>query len=179
MSGADVDSVEEGDGGEIEVTWEKFEFSEILVGSLESPEAVVFIHYDSFEGGSVDNGAAVAVALERLKELDLKKTLLAFTAPDEPSHEEPYWGFGFRFFEKEFKDVLESADVIVTFDSVGLSSPLALRDKKSLEDLLPLEDKGLLEKAVGVTSDWDKLFEIYHSDLDTPDKVDYSKTVEA
>ncbi|ALU12204.1 hypothetical protein EYM_01360 [Ignicoccus islandicus DSM 13165] len=175
VSRKDVRKVWEGSGGEIEVTWKEYPFTEVLVGNLEDPVGTVFIHYDSFGGGSVDNGAAVAITLERITEIDLSKNLIVFSAPDELSDEWPiYWGYGFRHLENEFKDVLERSEVIVAYDSIGLSEPIVTRNLEDLRELLPFRNENFLSKAVGITSDWEKLFEIYHSDLDVPEAVNYS-----
>lgn len=93
----------------------------LLVGNSKNPNAIIFAHYDSIETGALDNASGVAVvlhtALTRPKLLE--DHLFVFSGCEELSFEHPYWGFGFRMFEKKHVALMAKAAQIIVVDGVG------------------------------------------------------------
>jgi hypothetical protein len=159
--------------GIVEVSRETYVSRNFLVGNIKSPKTLVFTHYDCLETGACDNASGTAVCLEtviRNPEL-LKHTLFVIAGNEELAYDEPwYWGYGYRVFEKEYSGILEQVPEIYVVDGVGLTSPHLTQ--KDLIDFLPLADlKKYQDKTRAISSDDGEVIKVYHSDLDTPEKL--------
>lgn len=156
--------------GEVEITNEKHEAFNILVGNLKNPEFVCFAHYDSIKKGAIDNAAGVSVLMGAILENPemLENTLYVFSACEELSFEKPtYWGYGFRRFEDKYFDLLESAKKIFVIDSLGHSPTEIVDDMDTLHLGFPVENlNSWKDKIIFYAGDFDKLMTVYHSDLD-------------
>lgn len=159
--------------GFVKVEKKKDSCANILVGNTSDPKNVIFSHYDSLKKGSVDNASGTAVCLSSLKDSLLKESLFVFSGSEELSYEKPvYWGFGYREFEKAYKDLLKKAKKIVVVDSIGHSSSSIIESPALLNFAFPVKNKELIEKTKAITGDTHSLMNFYHSDLDTLDKID-------
>ena len=154
---------------------EKFSYvsRNFLVGNLTNPTNVVFTHYDSLGGGSIDNAGSLAVLTQLIfQEASLlENNLFVFAGNEELSYDWPiYWGFGYRQFENGFDHLLRKADQILVIDGVGLTKPEIISD--NLDDFLPLKNLSeYISKVKAVSSNQAEILKCYHCKQDTPDKL--------
>jgi hypothetical protein len=157
--------------GAIEVEKISHTTENILVGNLLNPDHIIFAHYDSIGPGAIDNASGVAVLLKALaRNPALTKTnLFVFAAAEELSYDYPiYWGHGFRVFEKDFPNLIQSAKKLITVDCVGHGPTELVKEIKYLKLGFPLTNiEALANKTTMLCADFDKLMTVYHSKLDT------------
>lgn len=169
----DVETIRDADAvdGRLEVALEEFTSQNIIVGTTDDPELLVFTHYDSWWGGFVDNAFSVAILLELVPHLDLDQVCVVFAGSEEFSDEEPYWCYGYRQFERTFPETVTGADRIVVVDTVGRGETQVSQDRDILAEALVLDGDGYLGKTDMLIGEFDRIMEIYHSPLDTRDAV--------
>ncbi|MFB6213986.1 MAG: hypothetical protein ABEJ07_05480 [Candidatus Nanohaloarchaea archaeon] len=173
ISRQDVQKVLEADEveGRLEVKWGEYQSTNFLVGNTEDPEMVVFTHYDSWWGGFLDNAFSVSLLLHLAPELDLGDVLIVFAGSEEVSHEDTYWCYGYRQFEKSYHDVLQDCSRISVVDTIGRGETHVTQDDFILGQALVLHNRDYIEKTDLVIGEFDRIMEIYHSPIDTRDKL--------
>lgn len=169
--------------GTVEVMPYKHQSSNILVGNIKKPKNILFAHYDSIEKGVIDNASGVGVLMYLISNHRqvLENSLLVFSGNEELSYDHPvYWGHGFRVFEEEYKSLLNTAKKIFIVDCVGNSKTIINKDKELIEKGFPLKDLDKLkDKIFFAHGDIDNLMEVYHSDLDTIERVEEKNILDA
>jgi hypothetical protein len=152
-----------------------FESANILVGNTKNPKAVLFAHYDSIQTGAIDNASGVATLLQVITDRPdaLTDHLFVFSGNEELSYDGScYWGYGFRDFERRHRALLERSRAIYAVDSLGYSTPVIDTAEWMAFQAFPIRNlKKWQHKIYTVHGDIDKLMEVYHSDLDTPDRL--------
>lgn len=144
----------------------------ILVGNNRTPKNIYFAHYDGLGKGALDNASGVAACLDALlKDPSSKKdNLIVFSGAEELSFDNPnYWGYGFRVFEKKYKNLLIKSKNIIIVDCVGSDKPALITDPEVLFLGFPIVNfKKLSNKILMLSSctDFNKLMKVYHSDMD-------------
>jgi len=160
--------------GYLKVKYKVLKQQNILVGNSENPEKIVFTHYDSVWGGTVDNGLSVAILLGIIDKIDLSKVLIVFSGTEELSMNWPiYWGYGYRMFEEKFIDIMHNAKEIIVIDCIGHTELVVTKDKFLIEEAFPIESKDILNKTKLLTGDFYELMKFYHSFSDNIEKVKY------
>ncbi|WEL19248.1 tetratricopeptide repeat protein [Candidatus Nanohalococcus occultus] len=165
---SDVSEVLEAEevSGELEVQWRSGKSRNILVGNTDDPSQVVMTHYDSLWGGFIDNGFSVSLLVHLLEEIDLESTLVVFAGSEEVSQESPYHCYGYRRFEAEYSDLLESAESIKVVDSLGRGSQQVIEDPEIVEKAIVFSQNRFIEKTDLLASSYGDVLDIYHSKLD-------------
>jgi len=145
----------------------------ILVGNLKHPRTVVFCHYDSISVGATDNASGVAVLLDLIISHPdtLKNTLFVIAGNEELSFDYPiYWGRGYRAFEKAHVRQLAGAQKLYIIDSLGNGQNILFNDPAIVRLGFPIVNLAKWSRKISMLSgNLDKLMEVYHSDLDTPE----------
>lgn len=148
----------------------KHKTSNILVGNTKNPQHICFAHYDSINAGAIDNASGVAVMMGAILEQPklLEKCLYVFSAVEELSYEKPiYWGYGYRIFEKKFKKQITQAKKLFCIDCVGTNKTQLMKNEKWMYDAFPLKNFSTISKKTClITSGFDDLMAVYHSNLD-------------
>jgi hypothetical protein len=161
--------------GELEVVKARHESKNILVGNMVNPTTIIFSHYDSIATGAVDNASGTALSLELITENSdlLGSVLFVLCGNEELSYDEPiYWGHGYRFFEKEYGELLEKTSQIIVLDSFGHTLPIVFSDPRILTLAFPIVAiKTYAKKTSVIAGDIDALMEFYHAENDVPDKI--------
>ncbi len=159
--------------GKIEVVKEKQEALQILVGNNRNPKNIIFSHFDSIGSGAVDNASGTALMLEMIiKNRDiLKDNLLIFDGNEEVSYDKPvYWGRGYRNYEQRYPKQIAGAKKLIVIDCIGYDKTITLSgriDSKIIKLAFPIKKiNKYYSKIKLITSDYDKLMKVYHSDLD-------------
>lgn len=158
-----------------QVVVEKFSFQSqnIMVGNLANPQKIVFTHYDSLGGGAIDNAGGVAVCIQLLTDNVslLVDNLFVFAGNEELSYETPdYWGKGYREFENQYSNLLESTKEIIIVDGIGVTNPVII--KEDLDEVFPVKNLlNLSPKITWISSDQSEVLKCYHCAEDTPDKL--------
>lgn len=157
--------------GEVIVEPEHFTTENILVGNSLNPRNIVFAHFDSIIGlGAVDNAAAISILLEAIKIRPnlLTDSLFVFAGNEEISYSEydnqehTYDGHGFRVFEKNHQDILDSTSQIIVVDGIGVSSPLF--SQTDLDLVFQLKDLSKYQsKTFWLQNDQEIVLQNYHS----------------
>jgi hypothetical protein len=164
--------------GTIVVQKKKIKTYQILVGNTRNPKNILFSHFDSIGCGAVDNATGTAVMMELVithPEL-LKKNLFVFDGNEEISYDHPvYWGRGYRNFEKKYNKIFKNTQQIIVVDCIGYDKTQILHGK-SQRDIarlaFPIKNIETYSSKIRlVTSDYDKLMTVYHSDLDNGDII--------
>lgn len=160
--------------GNVVVDEYSFQSRNIVVGNTSDPEKIIFSHYDGLGGGALDNAGSVSVCLGLLTEnRDLiSKNLFVFVGNEELSYDHPnYWGKGYREFEKEHFNLLNSSKEIIIVDGVGVTEPTIVT--RGLDDAFPIKNlSNLLSKITWISSVQSEVMKCYHCLEDTPDKLD-------
>lgn len=158
----------------------------LLIGNIQSPRNIICAHYDSIGPGAVDNAAAVSLLLKLVisERHFLCQNLIVFVANEELSYDTNdliYWCHGYRKFEETYFNALTKCQQILVLDCVGNGpTTFIYNSKEILEMAFAIKSRNELStKTVIVTGDNSKLWQIYHSDLDTPDKVEEKYLAEA
>ncbi len=157
--------------GRLEVERERFTSQNIIVGTTDDPDLLIFTHYDSWWGGFLDNAFSVATLLHLAPHLDLDRVCIVFAGSEEFSDEDPYWCYGYRQFEKSFYPAVRDADRIAVVDTIGRGETQVTQDRDILAEALVLHDQDYMEKTDLVIGEFDRIMEVYHSPLDTRDAV--------
>ncbi len=161
--------------GKTVVVKTKHESANILVGNCKNPRSIVFCHYDSLDTGASDNASGTALCLDlaiRNPKL-LETTLIVFAGNEELSYDEPvYWGHGYRVFERRFAPLLKQAEQIIVLDSLGTGETELSTNPKLTKLAFPLLHGDRYSHKIKVLcGEYDSLMPVYHSSLDTPDKL--------
>ena len=167
--------------GEMRVLGKEHEAAFITAGNENNPRIIVFTHYDSLGPGAVDNASGTAVCIEVIRNHPeiLNEVLFVFDGNEELSMDEPYWGHGYRVFEKQNANLLENAEKIFVVDSVGHSQPQLITEGELLELAFPIRKLNrFCNKVSVITGDFEKLMEIYHSEKDRIDIINERFLVE-
>ncbi len=157
--------------GRLEVERERFTSQNIIVGTTDDPDLLIFTHYDSWWGGFLDNAFSVATLLHLAPHLDLDRVCIVFAGSEEFSDEDPYWCYGYRQFEKSFYPAVRDADRIAVVDTIGRGETQVSQDRAILAEALVLDDPDYIGKTDLLIGEFDRIMEIYHSPIDTRDKV--------
>ena len=163
-----------------------FEGRNFLVGNIINPKIVIFTHYDCWESGAVDNASGMAVLLQLIlqnkENADFKQDVLCVIAGNEEMSDDTpvYWGKGYRAFESEYFEVLNSANKILCVDCVGYSDHAWIQDPAQTVLAIPLQhSEKWSEKISLLTGDFMTLMQFYHSQADTPERIHPERLVEA
>lgn len=147
----------------------------ILVGNIKNPKTISFAHFDSIKKGAIDNASGTSVLLQTVISFPnfLKENLFVFSANEEISYDYPvYWGHGFRVFEKEYFKLLKNCKKILVVDCVGNGNVQENKDLDLVKLGFPIENiKKFKGKTSLIHSDMEDLMKVYHSELDTIDKL--------
>lgn len=147
----------------------------VAVGNIRNPRFLIFTHYDSIGPGALDNASGVAVLINLLEKRPetLKNSLYIFSGNEEISYDYPiYWGHGYRAFEKNHPKLLKAVKAIYVVDCVGNGPPLIERNLVIAKLAFPINNLNKLgNKIFPVSGNIQKLMEVYHSSLDTPEKL--------
>ncbi len=164
--------------GEVIVKKEKQKTYQILVGNTKNPKNIVFSHFDSIGKGAVDNASGTALRIEMIftHPESLKDSLFVFDGNEELSYDKPiYWGKGYRNFEKRYGKQMASARQLVAVDCVGYAKTEVLTGKSGngiIKLAFPVANiEKYNSKIQLITSDYDKLMNVYHSDGDNSDII--------
>lgn len=148
----------------------------IMVGNLKDPQSILFCHYDSIGPGATDNASGTAVLLKLLLDYPetLTHTLYVIAGNEEFSYDRPiYWGRGYRAFETKYPRLFAQAKRIYCVDCVGNGPTTIEKDVDMIRYGFPI--KGLeryIKKTRMFYGSFEKLMQVYHSDLDTIDQLE-------
>lgn len=149
--------------GKLKIDWRQFQAENIIIGNSEDPTHVFLTHYDSWWGGFTDNALAVATLIKLANEANLDNACIVFTGSEEISHEDQYWCYGYREFEKSYHTMMEEAELLVV-DTLGRGDPIMTEE--FLEEAFLLNDDKLMNSAKLLTTHPVNWRDIYHSPLD-------------
>lgn len=159
--------------GQIIVKKEKQTTYQILVGNRKDPKNIVFTHFDSIGKGAIDNASGTVLAAELLVSEPqlLKDTLFVFDGNEEISYDNPvYWGKGYRNFEKKYSKQMAQVKQLLVVDCVGYAKTQIILGKSGagiIKLAFPIKNiEKFSSKIKLITSDYDKLMTVYHSDAD-------------
>lgn len=158
--------------GEINVERQSHTSQNILLGNFKTPTNLIFTHFDSLEGGAMDNASGVAITLMAILEHPeiLQNNLFIVSSDEEISFDRPwYWGKGYRDFEKKHADLLESCQKIYIVDSFGLSPSIV--HQHVIDEYFPIVNDKILPKTFAVSCTEESQWSVYHSADDTPEKL--------
>jgi hypothetical protein len=144
----------------------------ILVGNIENPKNIIFTHFDTIFNGALDNSSGTATLLYGIinNKIDIKENLIVFSGCEELSYDRPYyWGYGYRVFEYEYKEILEKSEKIIVYDMFGHSKPTLT--KEYIREAFPIMSEYLYEKSILISESNNDWIKFYHSDADTIDKI--------
>ena len=141
----------------------------ILVGNLQNPKNIIFTHFDSLEGGAMDNASGTAITLLSIIQNPnfLTKNLFVLSSDEELSLEKPnYWGVGYRDFESRHLDLLETCQKIYIVDGLGLTP--AHVHQEVIDEYFPiLNIDKYLYKTFALSCTEESQWAVYHSPQDT------------
>jgi hypothetical protein len=144
----------------------------ILVGNIENPKNIIFTHFDTIFNGALDNSSGTATLLYGIinNKINIKENLIVFSGCEELSYDRPYyWGYGYRVFEYEYKEILEKSKKIIVYDMFGHSKPTLT--KEYIKEAFPIMSEYLYEKSILISESNNDWIKFYHSDADTIDKI--------
>jgi len=144
----------------------------ILVGNIENPKNIIFTHFDTIFNGALDNSSGTATLLYGIinNKINIKEDLIVFSGCEELSYDRPYyWGYGYRVFEYEYKEILEKSKKIIVYDMFGHSKPTLT--KEYIKEAFPIMSEYLYEKSILISESNNDWIKFYHSDADTIDKI--------
>jgi len=144
----------------------------ILVGNIENPKNIIFTHFDTIFNGALDNSSGTATLLYGIinNKINIKENLIVFSGCEELSYDRPYyWGYGYRVFEYEYKEILEKGKKIIVYDMFGHSKPTLT--KEYIKEAFPIMSEYLYEKSILISESNNDWIKFYHSDADTIDKI--------
>ncbi len=159
----------------VKVKKTKHKSNNILVGNLINPKNILFCHYDSISTGAVDNASGTAMLMKMIIDysMTLQDNLYVIAGNEELSYDYPvYWGHGYRVFEKKYKKILDNAKNIFIVDCIGNDKPKFDNNMDIIKLGFPIQGlKKRFNNIFMVYGDLNDLMSIYHSDLDTIDKI--------
>ena len=144
----------------------------ILVGNIKNPKNIIFTHFDTIFNGALDNSSGIATLLYGIinNKINIKENLIVFSGCEELSYDRPYyWGYGYRVFEYEYKEILEKGKKIIVYDMLGHSKPILTKDY--IKEAFPIMSEYLYEKSILISESNNDWIKFYHSDADTIDKI--------
>ena len=144
----------------------------ILVGNIKNPKNIIFTHFDTVFNGAVDNSSGTATLLYGIinNKINIKENLIVFSGCEELSYDRQYyWGYGYRVFEYEYKEILEKSEKIIAYDMFGHSKPTLT--KEYIKEAFPIMSEYLYEKSIQISESNNDWIKFYHSDADTIDKI--------
>jgi hypothetical protein len=144
----------------------------ILVGNIKNPKNIIFTHFDTIFNGALDNSSGTATLLYGIinNKINIKENLIVFSGCEELSYDRPYyWGYGYRVFEYEYKEILERSKKIIVYDMFGHSNPTLT--KEYIKEAFPIMSEYLYEKSIQISESNNDWIKFYHSDADTIDKI--------
>ncbi len=157
-------------GGSVSVKKVKHRAVNILVGNLKNPKSIIFAHYDSIKTGAIDNASGVSAVMGAVLENPdtTKDNLMVFSANEELSYDHPtYWGHGFRVFEAKYSTLIKKAKKIIVVDCVGNGKNQIVLDPSLVKLGFPIKNLNrYLNKIKFIVGDFDKLMQVYHSEID-------------
>lgn len=164
--------------GKLEVIRTKQNTYQIMIGNTKNPKNIIFSHFDSIGTGAIDNASGTAVMLEAIvsNQRLLTDNLFVFDGNEEISYDYPiYWGKGYRNFEGKYAKQIANANRLIVVDCIGYDITTVLSgpsDRHIIKLAFPIKniDK-YSDKIKLITSDYDKLMNVYHSDLDQPELI--------
>ncbi len=167
------------DARDVEATVETdlipYEAHNIICGNRTDPRTIIFTHYDSIGPGANDNASGVAATLEAITRdpTILERTLIVFSGAEELSTDMPYyWGAGYRAFIEANRQTMNLASAILVVDSVGNGPIEKIREPSVIRRAFPIGDRtDLVAKTTLLTGDINQLIRVYHSEIDTEDKL--------
>ncbi|MDT7890475.1 MAG: hypothetical protein RQ869_00190 [Candidatus Nanopusillus sp.] len=144
----------------------------ILVGNIKNPKNIIFTHFDTIFNGALDNSSGTATLLYGIinNKININENLIVFSGCEELSYDRPYyWGYGYRVFEYEYKEILEKSKKIIVYDMLGHSKPILTKDY--IKEAFPIMSEYLYEKSILISESNNDWIKFYHSDADTIDKI--------
>ena len=144
----------------------------ILVGNIKNPKNIIFTHFDTIFNGALDNSSGTATLLYGIinNKINVNENLIVFSGCEELSYDRPYyWGYGYRVFEYEYKEILEKSKKIIVYDMLGHSKPILTKDY--IKEAFPIMSEYLYEKSILISESNNDWIKFYHSDADTIDKI--------
>jgi hypothetical protein len=144
----------------------------ILVGNIKNPKNIIFTHFDTIFNGALDNSSGTATLLYGIinNKININENLVVFSGCEELSYDRPYyWGYGYRVFEYEYKEILEKSKKIIVYDMLGHSKPILTKDY--IKEAFPIMSEYLYEKSILISESNNDWIKFYHSDADTIDKI--------
>lgn len=155
----------------------------ILVGNINNPKVILFCHYDSLSFGATDNASGTALLMSYAidyKELH-EDVLFVIAGNEELSYDETYyWGRGYRCFENDYLQALNSSKNIFIVDCVGNGTLTDETDINVIRLGFPIKNiDNLASKMHMFYGSFDKLMGVYHSDLDKIECLDEKYLQEA
>jgi len=144
----------------------------ILVGNKKNPKNIIFTHFDTIFNGALDNSSGTATLLYGIisNKINIKENLIVFSGCEELSYDRPYyWGYGYRVFEYEYKEILEKSKKIIVYDMFGHSKPTLTKDY--IKEAFPIMSEYLYKKSIQISESNNDWIKFYHSDADTIDKI--------
>ncbi len=158
--------------GEVKVQKKIQDTRQILIGNAKNPRNIVFSHFDSIGTGAVDNASGTALMIQLIIDCPqlLKENLFVLDGNEELSYDKPvYWGRGYRNFEKKYPGQISQAKKLIAVDCIGYAPTEVLTKGPIIKLAFPIKGVEKLAKKISlVTSDYDSLMEVYHSDDDVP-----------
>ncbi len=156
--------------GEVRVEKIKQKTEQILVGNLKNPKCIVFSHFDSVGTGAIDNASGTAMCIDLILKDPrlLDENLFVFDGNEEVSYDMPtYWGKGYRNFEEKYGASMETCECLVVVDCIGYEKTQVITEGDILPLAFPIQRaERYADKIRLVTSDYDSLMTVYHSDED-------------
>lgn len=159
--------------GEVQVKAVNHRSQNILVGNLKNPQNILIGHYDSLSYGAIDNASGTAVKLALIIDRPelLENNLFVFGGNEELSFDvkPAYWGHGYRVFENKYLNLLNKCKKIYLIDGLGEDSTIIHQDIEIAYLAFPINNlKKLGKKIYLVYANLEKLYPVYHCDLDKP-----------
>jgi hypothetical protein len=133
---------------------------------------IIFTHFDTIFNGALDNSSGIAILLYGIinNKININENLIVFSGCEELSYDRPYyWGYGYRVFEYEYKEILEKSKKIIVCDMIGHSKPILTKDY--IKEAFPIMSEYLYEKSILISESNNDWIKFYHSDADTIDKI--------
>jgi hypothetical protein len=152
----------------------------ILVGNIKNPKNIIFTHFDTIFNGTLDNSSGTATLLYGIisNKINLKENLIVFSGCEELSYDKQYyWGYGYRAFEYQYKEILEKSERIIVYDMFGHSEPILT--KEYIKEAFPIMSEYLYDKSIQITESNNDWIKFYHSEADTIDKININYIKEA
>lgn len=177
--------------GYVHINEERHKAYNILVGNINNPKNIIITHYDTVLNGASDNSSGTSILLKVIKEHKelLSENLFVLSGAEELSYDFPiYWGYGYRVFEYEYKELLRNSKRIIVVDTLGFDFPILIKNNFDIIiEAFPIKNLGeFIGKTYLLTSiDLENkkkrkmFYSFYHSNLDTVNIIDERYMIEA